>query len=289
MHTLRLYFSLTKPGVLLGNVISSIAGFLFASKLNFNTDLFFGLLIGITLIIASACALNNYYDRDIDKVMERTKNRPSANGRVKGQNVVIFSIILLIFGTLILFTFTNILTTAIALLGFFIYVWPYAMFSKRKSYHGTLVGAIAGAMPILAGYTSVTNFIDIGAVLLFASLFFWQLPEFYSISIYRHDEYKKAKIPVISVVKGIKATKIQILIFTIAFVISTLLLTSTGYTGYIYFFIMLLLGTYWIYLATKLVRETSDDKNSRKMFKFSLIILLIFCFMISITGVVKLP
>lgn len=288
MSKVKLYFSLTKPGVLFGNVLSAAAGFLFAQRLHFDFFLFLSLLIGITLVIAGACALNNYFDRDIDRIMTRTKKRAVAAGLIKGKNAVIFSVIIEALGLIILLLFTNLLTAIIAFLGFVIYVWAYGMYSKRKSFHGTLVGSISGAMPILAGYTAVRGSIDLAGVLVFLSLFFWQFPEFYSISIYRLNEYKNAKIPVISVVKGISKTKLYILFYTIAFVISTLLLTLAGYTGMIYLTIMTILGVWWIYLGIKLLRSDDNDYNPRKMFKFSLVILLIYCFMLSLSGVVFL-
>jgi protoheme IX farnesyltransferase len=289
MSKIKLYFSLTKPGVLFGNVLSGIAGFLFAERLHFDFFLFLSFLIGITLVIGGACALNNCFDRDIDKKMSRTKNRAVASGQIKGKNAVIFSVVIEVLGLIVLLLFTNLLTTIISFLGFVIYVWAYGMYTKRKSFHGTLVGSISGAMPILAGYTAARGSIDLAGVLVFLSLFFWQFPEFYSISIYRLNEYKNAKIPVISVVKGISKTKLMILFYTIAFVISTLLLTLLGYTGMVYLVTMTILGVYWIFLGLKLLNSNEDDFYSRKMFKFSLIVLLVFCFMLSLNGVVFLP
>jgi protoheme IX farnesyltransferase len=113
-------------------------------------------------------------------------------------------------------------------------------------------------------------------------LFFWQFPEFYSIAIYRRGEYKKAHIPVMSVIKGVKNTKIQIFFYTLAFVVASLLLTPLGYTGYIYFAVMALLGIYWIWLGAKGLSAKNSDAWARKMFHFSLIILLALCLMLAI-------
>lgn len=282
--TINRYYSLTKPGVLYGNVITGIAGFLLASYGAVDIPLFFATILGMSLIIASACVLNNYLDRDIDSIMERTKNRLVANGTIPGQNAVFFSIILGLLGLLTLILYTNWLVVGIGIVGFIDYVLLYGVLSKRLSIHGTLVGSISGAAPILAGYVAVTNTIDIGAVLVFLILFFWQMPEFYSISIYRRDEYKAAKIPVMSVIKGIKSTKVQILFYTLAFVVSTLLLTLYGVTGKTYFVVMAALGTYWTWLALQGLQAKDNNAWARKMFRFSLIILLAFCFMISINS-----
>lgn len=282
--TINRYYSLTKPGVLYGNVLTGIAGFLLASYGAVDIPLFFATILGMSLIIASACVLNNYLDRDIDSLMERTKNRLVANGTIPGQNAVFFSIILGLLGLLTLILYTNWLVVGIGIVGFIDYVLLYGVLSKRLSIHGTLVGSISGAAPILAGYVAVTNTIDIGAVLVFLILFFWQMPEFYSISIYRRDEYKAAKIPVMSVIKGIKSTKVQILFYTLAFVVSTLLLTLYGVTGKTYFVVMAALGTYWTWLALQGLQAKDNNAWARKMFRFSLIILLAFCFMISINS-----
>src|SRR5690606_3209451 len=122
---------------------------------------------------------------------------------------------------------------------------------KRKSIHGTLVGAVSGAAPILAGYVAASGVIDIGAVLVFAVLFFWQMPEFYSIAVYRRKEYAAAKVPIISVVKGVDVTIRHILFHTIAFSVSALLLFVYGYTSVTYAVIMGLGCVYWTVLAFK--------------------------------------
>lgn len=282
MASFKDYYSLTKPGVLYGNAITAAAGFLLASQGKINLWLFLALFSGTTLIIASACVLNNYLDQDIDSKMARTKKRAIVAGKVPGRNAVIFSVFLGVVGLAILVAFTNFLVVGIGIAGFIVYVVLYGMLSKRLSIHGTLVGSISGAAPILAGYCAVTGTLDIGAVIVFAILFLWQMPEFYSIAIYRQKEYKAAGVPVISVVKGIAHTRVQIFFYTVAFVVATLLLTLYHVAGYVYFAVMALLGAYWIFLAAKGLRTQDSDAWARKMFHFSLIILLVFCAMISV-------
>ncbi|MDN5274644.1 MAG: protoheme farnesyltransferase [Candidatus Saccharibacteria bacterium] len=282
MATIKTYYSLTKPGVLYGNALTAAAGFLLASGGHVNLWLFLALCIGTTLIIASACVLNNYLDQDIDQKMERTKKRALVQKEIPGSHAVIFSIILGIVGLAILIAWTNMLVVWIGVGGFVVYVWLYGALSKRLSMHGTLVGSVSGAAPILAGYVAVTGTLDIGALLVFLILFFWQMPEFYSIAVYRQKEYKAAGVPVISVVKGIPQTKVQIFIYTLLFVVSTLLLTVFGITGITYFVAMTILGVYWLWLGFIGLRRESGDAWARKMFRFSLIILLAFCAIISI-------
>lgn len=279
---LKAYYQLTKPRVTYGNAITAVAGFLLASQGHIDWVAFVALTVGMTLVIASACVLNNYLDQDIDAKMERTKNREMVRGVIPGRNAVIFSIVLLVIGTALLYSFTNLLTAVVGIFGFVVYVWLYGAWTKRQSIHGTLIGSISGAAPILGGYTAVMNTIDLGAILVFLILFLWQMPEFYSIAVYRRDEYKAAGVPVMTVVKGIKNTKIQIFVYTVAFVIATLLLSVFGFTGYTYLTVMLILGLYWLWLASEGLHTSNDDSWARRMFKFSLVVLVVFSVMISI-------
>ena len=282
--TIKRYYSLTKPGVLYGNVITGVAGFLLACGhfKTFSLGLFAATIVGMTLVIASACVLNNVLDQDIDRIMERTKQRAVAAGAVPGRNATVFSIVLGILGIAILAAWVNSLVVGIGVVGFVTYVWLYGALSKRKSIHGTLVGSISGAMPILAGYCAVSGRIDVAAVLVFLMLFFWQFPEFYSIAIYRRDEYAAAGIPVMSVMKGVKNTRTQIFVYTLAFVITTALLTAYGYTGLTYLVVMALLGLYWLWVGWQGFSAHDLNRWARKMFHLSLIVLLVLSLMVAV-------
>ncbi|HSP75974.1 MAG TPA: heme o synthase [Cryobacterium sp.] len=280
--TITRYYSLTKPGVLYGNALTAAAGFLLAARGQVDLLLFAALCLGTTLVIASATVLNNVLDRDIDTVMERTKKRATVTGSIGVRNAVIFSSLLFVFGMAMLIAWTNWLVVAVGLGGFLVYVVLYGMLSKRLSIHGTLVGSVSGAAPILAGYVAVTGAVDIGAVLAFLAVFLWQMPEFYSIAIYRHDEYARAGVPVISVVRGIPNTTVQILVYTIGFVVSTLLLSVFGYVGYVYSAVMGVLGAYWIWLGVVGLNATDPSAWARRMFRYSLVMILVYCVMISV-------
>jgi protoheme IX farnesyltransferase len=287
MEKIKRYYSLTKPGVLYGNAITGVAGFLLAAGIarRFELEIFLATIIGMTLIIASACVLNNFLDKDIDGKMERTKTRATVLGTVLGRHVVLFSIVLGLLGFAMLSLWTNWLVVVVGAIGFVDYVVLYGMLSKRLSVHGTLVGSISGAAPVLAGYLAVSGRIDAGAIIAFAILFFWQLPEFYSISIFRRDEYKAAGVPVMAVVKGVKNTKAQIYLYTAAFVTATLLLTAYKYTGYVYLSVTGLLGAYWLWLGAKgfeAKTKAANEKWARKMFRFSLVMVLAVSVMMSI-------
>lgn len=276
------YYQLIKPGVTYGNVLTAVAGFFLAAAGVVDWWLFLAMLSGMTLVIAGACALNNYYDRDIDAVMKRTKKRPSVTGAVSPTGSWIFALAITAVGLGILTLWTNSLTVIVGAAGFVTYVWLYGVWTKRTTVHGTAVGAVSGAFPIVGGYTAVTNTLDAGALVLFLIIFFWQFPEFYSISIYRLKEYAKAKVPLMSVVYGVRTTTIQIYIYTFLYVLSTLSLTVLGYTGNIYLVVMTGMGLYWLNIASQGLRTKDSEAWAKKMFKFSMTTILVLCVMLSV-------
>lgn len=280
-NTLRSYYYLAKPGIVYGNAIAAAAGFFFASKGNYNWQKLTAFIIGSSLIIGSACVINNYIDRGIDKKMDRTRNRALATGKISGVNAIIYSSVLGLLGFFILFLFTNTLTMTLGLIGLIDYVFLYGI-SKRKSVHGTLIGSISGAIPPVAGYTTVTNHLDIAALLLFIIFTVWQMPHFYGIAIYRLNDYKKAKIPVLPVVKGIKKTKVQIVVYILLFIISSILLTIYGYTGVVYLILSVLVGFCWLYLSIKGFYIKDERKWSKQLFLSSLLVMVLVSIFISI-------
>jgi protoheme IX farnesyltransferase len=251
----------------------------------FDPWLFIATIAGMTLIIASACTLNNVLDQDIDRIMARTKQRAVANGSIKPRYALAVAIIAGLLGASILAIWTNWLVFGIGLFGFVVYVWLYGVLAKRRSIHGTFVGSISGATPVLAGYAAASGHIDAGAVLVFLALFFWQFPEFYSIAVYRRLEYKAANVPVITVVKGVAYAKRWIVIYTILFVLAALLLTVFGYTGYVYAGCMAAIGAYWLLIAVRGIRAengTSSDAWARQMFHASLKVILLYSLLIAV-------
>ncbi len=273
MEKIRNYYRLTKPGIIYGNMLSTIAGFLLAAGLNIDVLLFFSTILGTALVIASSCVINNYTDREIDKKMKRTKNRALAQGLIPRNNVFVFAAILGVLGFGILILFTNSLVVFSGIIAMISYTVFYGI-AKRKSPVGTLVGTVPGAMPLVAGYLAVTNSINLGAILLFFIMVFWQLPHFYAIGIFRLNDYREAGLPILPVKRGVRITKIHMLICMVLFVICCFLLTHFGYTGNIFAWVMLLLGLRWIYMGIKGLKITDDIKWARKVFFFSIVILM---------------
>lgn len=164
----------------------------------------------------------------------------------------------------------------------------YSLWWKRRSVWGTLIGAISGATPPLVGYCAANNRFDAGAIILFFILVLWQMPHFYAIAMYRFSDYLAAGIPVLPVKKGIRATKITMLLFIIAFILVAPLLTIFGYAGNIYFVIALILGLAWLALCIRgfaISGATLDAQWARKMFFLSLIVLIALFITIAVGGV----
>lgn len=168
----REYYLLTKPGIVLSNSISAFAGFFFAASWDIQLQLLAATIGGVAFIIASACVANNYIDRNIDAKMKRTKDRATVSGSISKKNTILFAIVLGVIG-FALISFTNAITFVLGVIAYITYVVAYGYF-KRVSVYGTLVGAIPGALPPVAGYTAVTGSLDASALILFLILGIWQ-------------------------------------------------------------------------------------------------------------------
>lgn len=273
------YYLLTKPGIIMGNLVTLAAGFFLASKGAVDIWLFFQTLLGLTFIMASACVFNNYIDRQIDKKMERTKNRVLAKGLISGSNAILFATLLGVIGALILIQYTNPLTVFVAAIGFFVYVVLYSLWKSRTIY-GTAIGSVAGAVPPVVGYCAVSNQFDIGALILFAMLVLWQMPHFFSIALLHFKDYTAAKIPVLPILKGVWRTKIHMVLYILSFIATATMLTFFNYTGYLYLIVTISVGVLWLSLCVKGFKIDNDQRWGGQMFRLSLLMIGAICFII---------
>lgn len=278
---IKALYRLTKPGVTYGNLITTVAGYLFAANGYIDWTVFLTLTIGTWGVIASACVINNYLDQDIDAVMTRTKQRPLLTGEVTPLQALVLGAVLGIGGTALLSIFTNYWVAGVGVFGWIVYVWLYGALGKRKSVHGTLVGAVSGAVPILAGWLAVYPGIDIVGTLLFLVIFFWQMPEFYAISVFRRDEYAKAGVPVSAVVRGVPATIRQIFVYTILTVSSALALMVTPMTSRTMLVVLFIVSARWLYIVYEGLSTKDPAAWAKKEFHFALIFLMAFCIILA--------
>lgn len=275
------YVALTKPKLIRLNAFAAFGGFWVASKWDIDWALMIYMLIGSALVMAAACVINNYWDRELDKKMERTKKRALAENRLKPTNVLIYGIILAIVGSIILFTLVNPLTGWLGLLGFFVYVVIYTMWLKRTSTWSTSIGGISGAMPPVIGYCAVTGTVDEGAWILFALLFLWQPAHFWSLAIRRVDEYRTAGFPLLPVVKGIKRTKLQMLPYILLLIPTGILMFAFDYAGYAFLIISLIGSVLWLVHTLTGMKAADTNKWAKTNFIISInYLMLVFLVMI---------
>lgn len=274
--TLSTYYYLTKPGIIYGNALMVVAGYLFGAQGSPSLGIFAAMLFGTCAVIASACVYNNVIDRDIDLKMKRTKKRAVPMGKVTAFRALAFANILLLIGVLLLAFGTNTLTLLVALAGHIAYVVLYG-YAKRKTVHGTLVGTLSGSTPPVIGYVAATGGLDLTVLLLFLILVAWQMPHFYAIAIFRRDDYASANIPVLPVVKGLDATRKQIVAYVMLFIVACVALGVFGGASLLGTLVMVLGGAYWLYLCLQPVKEVGQIGWARKQFGWSLMLLLILC------------
>lgn len=273
VEKVRAYYQLTKPGILKGNAVHVIAGALMASVTGISLEPIIAVLIGTSFVIASACVANNYIDRDIDRRMKRTKNRASVTGYISVRNASIFAATLGSIGFAVLVVFTNSIVVCAGIVAYITYVALYG-YVKRRSTLSTLVGAIPGALPALAGYVAVTGELSIAAGLVFLLVFVWQMPHFYAISLFRKKEYAAAKVPVLGVVKPFYVVRRHMLAFMIAYLGVVLLLITFMVVGPPSGLLLLAGAAYWLVVFA--VTDTKNEtKWARMIFGASLLLTLV--------------
>ena len=274
------FFKLTKPGVLYLLMITAGASMILAT--NFNLDIIKALtgFLGIAFIAGSSAAINQILDFKYDSVMERTVKRPIVTGKISVTSATVFASFLFIAGSALILYFNNFLTWALTFGTWIFYAFFYTKVLKFSGSQNIVIGGLAGAMPPLLGWTAVVGSIDPLPLLLVLLIFIWTPPHFWALAINKKDEYAKAGIPMMPVVKGIEYTKIQIVLYSILLMVVSLLLFATGYFGYLYLIGAAILGGIFIQKSWKLKQSTGAD-NSMSLFLYSIVYLtLIFLLMI---------
>ncbi|MDN6018091.1 MAG: heme o synthase [Enterobacterales bacterium] len=280
---MKQYLQVTKPGIIFGNLISVIGGFFLASKGSLDVPLFIATMVGVSLVVASGCVFNNYIDRDIDKIMERTKNRVLVKGLIAPKVTLTYATLLGLAGVALLYVAANPLAALLAVIGFIVYVGVYSLYMKRHSVYGTLIGSLSGAAPPVIGYCAVSNEFDAGALILLAIFSLWQMPHSYAIAIFRFKDYQAANIPVLPVVKGISVAKNHITLYIVAFMVATLMLSLGGYAGYKYLVVAAAVSVWWLGMALSGYKKAVDDRVwARKLYVFSIVTITCLSVMMSV-------
>ncbi|WP_436853597.1 heme o synthase [Staphylococcus caeli] len=279
-----------KMGLVQGNLIPAFAGSWLAIVLANHSFLssipqILMMLVGSTLIMGGACALNNYYDQDIDSIMPSKQQRPTVNDRISNRNLLILSFGMMLIGEALLFAL-NIPSGVIGLLGIVGYVSFYSIWSKRHTVWNTVIGSFPGAVPPLIGWTAIEGNLSLVAVALFLVVFCWQPVHFYALAIKRKDEYALAHIPMLPSVKGFNRTRVSMFIWLVFLLPLPFLLSSLG-TTFIVLATLLNLG--WIYLGLTSFKKDSDQtKWATKMFVYSLNYLVVFFVLVVVVSLIQM-
>jgi len=257
-HAIGDYLVLAKPGIVSLVMMSSLTGLCIASRGLPDLWLTISVMTGIALATAGSAMLNNYFDRDIDAIMERTRSRARAVEAFSPGNTVITGVLLVVISLVFLSYAVNSMTAILTGAAASGYVVLYTIILKRRSSYANQVGGIAGALPPVIGYVAVTQRVDLTAVILFAISAVWQHPHALSIALKYRDQYESARIPVIPVAKGVSSTKKRIAVYTALLLVVSITPYISGMTGLIYLIVAITAGIYYLGLAVKFMISKRD-------------------------------
>jgi protoheme IX farnesyltransferase len=259
---------LTKPIIVVLLLVTTLGGMIAGAKSIPSLWLVFWTMLGGALAAGGASALNQYIDRDLDKNMQRTSNRPLAAGRMMPAEGLAFGLGLSIISFYLLAGLVNLLAAMLSLVGIFYYVWLYSILLKKATVQNIVIGGGAGAIPPLVGWAAATGNLSATAWFLFAIIFLWTPPHFWALSIVRKKDYERAGIPMLPVIRGEKTTRYQIWVYTLVLVDMTLLMPIFHMAGSLFFLLAFVLGIWLLSTAWK-VYKGEGNKIAWKMYRYS--------------------
>lgn len=278
LQVIQSYYQLTKPRIIPLLLITTAGSMWIAAKGEVNPLLLLVTLSGGTLAAASAQAINCVYDRDIDYDMERTRHRPLPSGKIQPRDALIFASALAIISFTLLSVFANLLAALLAMSGLVFYVLVYTHWLKRHSTQNIVIGGAAGAIPALVGWAAVTGTLSWAGWLIFAIVFLWTPPHFWSLALMIRDDYAKVGVPMLPVVEGTTVTVRQIWLYTLITVGATFLLVyPLQVSGIVYGTIAICLGGVFIYKAWQLLHNPEDRSTAKGLFLYSISYMMLLC------------
>jgi protoheme IX farnesyltransferase len=263
LDTLGDYVALTKPRIIELLLVTTVPTMIVAERGLPSLWLVAATVLGGTLAAGGANAMNMVVDRDIDRVMVRTRNRPLASGRLTARAALTFAIGIELAAFGFLWATVNLLSAALAVAACLFYVFVYTLWLKRSSASNIVIGGAAGAVPVLVGWTAVTNSLDWPPVVLFAVIFYWTPPHFWALAIRYRDDYARAQVPMLPVVASLRTTAVRIVLYTLLLWALTLLFAPVAGMGDIYIAAALALGAVFTWLAVGLLRDSSPQAAMR--------------------------
>jgi protoheme IX farnesyltransferase len=262
------FIDLCKPKIVLLLTITALVGMLLTVEFYSNVLSSLASLLGFALLAASSAALNQIFDRESDKNMERTKGRPLASGNISLYQALTFTALLLFIGSSLLLYFSNLMTLLITTFGFIFYSLVYTIYLKWSTPQNIVIGGLSGALPPLIGWTAVTNEISLLPLILVLIIFLWTPPHFWPLAIDRIDEYRKEGVPMMPIAKGVSRTKKEMLVYAFLLMAASLAPYFYGLTGLFYLFSTAALNIYFIYLCVAYLGDKNNEL-SMKIFNFS--------------------
>ena len=286
---LKNFYNLMKPRVMSLVVFTAFVGLIISNKqIDFLTSalaLFF-----VALGAGAAGALNMWYDSEIDAVMSRTCLRPIPLGKISNSQALYFGISLSFISIVGLYLVSNILSASILATTIGFYIFIYTIWLKRRSVQNIVIGGAAGAFPPVIGWAIANNSLSIEPIILFLIIFFWTPSHFWSLSLYKSEDYKKAKIPMLPVVSGVDFTKKNIFAYALILFPITILPFYFNFAGLVYLVPTIILGTFYIFLTFKLLKANNKKdmgRISKKIFAFSILYLFLIFTLLLIESFIK--
>ena len=263
------YFALLKPRVMTLVVFTGFAGLAIAPGQIHPLLAAVGIFC-IALASGAAGAINMWYDRDIDAVMERTRDRPIPKGRVEPADALTFGVILSVFAVMMMFLATNAVAAGLLGTAVLFYVFVYTVWLKRRTSQNIVIGGAAGAFPPTIGWAAVTGDVGVEAAILFALIFFWTPPHFWALALYRSQDYSAAGVPMLPVVRGAQATKWYILGYTVILMTLAFMPCMFGLSSWVFYgAIAGILSGIFIFSALSVLKDETD-RSAKRMFRFSI-------------------
>lgn len=263
------YIRLTKPRIVGLLVVTTIPAMMLADKGMPSLWLILATVLGGAIVAGGANAMNMYFDRDIDELMLRTRDRPVPAGQVEPEKAALFGLAMAAGGFVFLQWSVNLLAAGLTLSAFMFYVLVYTLLLKRSTPLNIVIGGAAGAMPPVVGWAAVTGEIAVPALILFSIVTVWTPPHFWALSLNYSSDYQRAGVPMLPVVAGPEETKRQILLYSVGLVAVSLLLAVWGDAGLVYLAAAVPLGLGFLYFAFRLLRSTSA-RASADLFRYSI-------------------
>ena len=272
---MKAFFNLMKPRVMSLVIFTCAVGLLIAPiKINF-TDAIVS-LFAVALGSGAAGALNMWYESDLDSLMTRTCLRPIPTGKLTKNQALTFGILSLLISVITLYIFSNLIAASLLTITILFYVFVYTIWLKRKTSQNIVIGGAAGALPPVIGWAIATNGIALEPIILFLIIFIWTPSHFWALSLYKSEDYRKAKIPMLPVTSGIKTTKFNILLYALILFPVVVSPYFLNFYGLVYLVPTILLSSYYFYISYKLLKERDpiiEKKLATKLFGYSILFL----------------